>query len=213
MIEQSVKRLFPGVRSEHAIKELLLERAQKNLIRYQLMVRKFELKYSVNFELFRQKILSSKPEFEIEQDYFDYGVTFVVERSDDAANHMVDTLIRRYSHARKVISGAAEKCAQKNYNLVCGLQNISAHADIIVFYDSTNESPRHWLRKFTEKVITGEYDVVTTFRAFEPQPQSLGAICQALYGECIFHLNAMRPTPWGGATAIKLNVFEKLNLP
>lgn len=52
--------------------ELLLERAQKNLIKYQATSQQFKAKYEQDFETFRQIILSSEPSFEVEQDYFDW---------------------------------------------------------------------------------------------------------------------------------------------
>ena len=55
-----------------ALAELLLERAQKNLIRYKAMARKFEAKYGQDFYSFRQKVLITEPPFEMEQDYFDW---------------------------------------------------------------------------------------------------------------------------------------------
>ena len=71
-IESSAKRLFPNLSPEQAIVELLLERAQRNLIKYQTMVREFEKKYERDFGIFRKKILASKPKPEAEQDYFDW---------------------------------------------------------------------------------------------------------------------------------------------
>ena len=71
-IESSAKRLFPNLSPEQAIVELLLERAQRNLIKYQVMARDFEKKYQRDFETFRRKILASKPKSEAEQDYFDW---------------------------------------------------------------------------------------------------------------------------------------------
>ena len=71
-IESSAKRLFPNLSPEQAIVELLLERAQRNLIKYQAMARDFEKKYERDFEIFRKKILASKPKAEMEQDYFDW---------------------------------------------------------------------------------------------------------------------------------------------
>jgi hypothetical protein len=71
-IESSAKRLFPNLSPEQAIVELLLERAQKNLIKYQTMAREFEKKYERDFEMFRRKILASKSKSEVEQDYFDW---------------------------------------------------------------------------------------------------------------------------------------------
>lgn len=71
-IESSAKRLFPNLSPEQAIVELLLERAQKNLIKYRAMAREFERKYDRDFESFRKEILASRPTSEAEQDYFDW---------------------------------------------------------------------------------------------------------------------------------------------
>ncbi len=57
---------------DQVLAELLLERAQKNLIKYQTMARQFETKFSQDFETFRQKVARTQPPFEMEQDYFDW---------------------------------------------------------------------------------------------------------------------------------------------
>ena len=84
-IETSAKRLFPNLQPEQAIVELLLERAQKNLIKYQSAAREFESKYAQIFESFRKKILSSKPDSATEQDYFDWelAVTGIADMQDE----------------------------------------------------------------------------------------------------------------------------------
>ncbi|NKQ36101.1 MAG: hypothetical protein HF973_10865 [Chloroflexi bacterium] len=42
IIEYSAKRLFPDLSRDQVLAQLLLERAQKNLIKYQSMARQFE---------------------------------------------------------------------------------------------------------------------------------------------------------------------------
>jgi hypothetical protein len=49
-----------------------LERARKNLIKYQTQARQLESKYKRPFADFRQWILNSEPSAEVEQDYFDW---------------------------------------------------------------------------------------------------------------------------------------------
>lgn len=71
-LETSAKRLFPDKTLEQAFAQLLLERAQKNLIKYQSMSRQFEVKYKESFENFRRRVLNSEPDFAAEQDYFDW---------------------------------------------------------------------------------------------------------------------------------------------
>jgi len=72
ILETSAQRLFPGLSLDQAIAQLLLERAQRNLIKYQTMAREFRVKYQQDFKTFRQAIVESEPAFEVEQDYFDW---------------------------------------------------------------------------------------------------------------------------------------------
>jgi hypothetical protein len=71
-LESSTRRLFPNLKPEQAMAELLLEKAQKNLIKYQTMARQFESKYDTSFNTFRQKMLAAQLDSAAEQDYFDW---------------------------------------------------------------------------------------------------------------------------------------------
>ena len=84
-IESSAKRLFPNLTPEQAIVELLLERAQKNLIKYQAMARDFQKKYEKDFETFSKMILASKPDSITEQDYVDWelAVTGIADMQEE----------------------------------------------------------------------------------------------------------------------------------
>ena len=84
-IEASARRLFPNQSLDQILAELLLERAQKNLIRYKAMARQFETKYDQGFAAFRQEILSSEPSAEVEQDYFDWelAVTGIADMKEE----------------------------------------------------------------------------------------------------------------------------------
>lgn len=72
ILETSARQLFPDLSLNQVWAELLLERARKNLIKYQTTARRFEAKYKQAFPVFRQWILSSEPPSEVEQDYFDW---------------------------------------------------------------------------------------------------------------------------------------------
>ena len=84
-IESSVKRLFPSLSPEQALVELLLERAQRNLVKYEAAARRFEAKYHQDFLTFRKQILQSEPDFEPEQDYFEWemAVTGITDMTEE----------------------------------------------------------------------------------------------------------------------------------
>jgi len=85
ILQDSARRLFPNLSLDQAMAELLLERAQKNLIKYQAMSRQFEAKYHQDFETFRQRVLESEPTEQVEQDYFDWelAVTGIADMTEE----------------------------------------------------------------------------------------------------------------------------------
>ncbi len=87
-IRSSAKRLFPGINPEKAFAELLLDRTQKNLIKYQVLARRFETKYQQDFPNFRNDILKSEPDSEPEQDYFDWemAITGIADMTAEIDN-------------------------------------------------------------------------------------------------------------------------------
>ena len=56
VVEASARRLFPTLSLEQVLAKLLLEQAQRNLIKYKSLNRQFENKYGQDFNAFRQKI-------------------------------------------------------------------------------------------------------------------------------------------------------------
>jgi hypothetical protein len=71
-VEASARRLFPNLSLDQIMAELLLERAQKNLIKYQAALRQFEAKYPQGFEAVRAVVSGGDLSAEMEQDYFDW---------------------------------------------------------------------------------------------------------------------------------------------
>ena len=60
ILTKSARRLFPNLSTNEVLAELLLERAQKNLIKYQAIARQYEAKYVTDFADFRSLILESE---------------------------------------------------------------------------------------------------------------------------------------------------------
>ncbi len=87
ILEDSARRLFPDLDMEQILAQLLLERAQKSLIKYRTMAHRFEVKYGQDFGTFRQKLLATEPPFDMEQDYFDWemAVTGITDMEEEIA--------------------------------------------------------------------------------------------------------------------------------
>jgi len=148
----------------------------------------------------------------LEQTYPTYDVIFVVESESDAASPVVDSLCTSHARARKVISGLASAGAQKNHNLIAGVRVLKPDTEIIVFCDSSNAADRGWLERFVGPLLTCEAKVVTTFRTFRASPETVGGVSQIMYGAFLRILAMIRPKPWGGATAIRRDIFHRLNV-
>jgi hypothetical protein len=71
-VEASAHRLFPNLSLDQVMVELLLERAQKNLIKYQSVVRQFETRYPQGFDAMRDAVIRDTATAAGEQDYFDW---------------------------------------------------------------------------------------------------------------------------------------------
>ena len=118
----------------------------------------------------------------------------------------------KHAHAEKVISGLSFTCAQKNHNLVQATSNLRPETEILLFCDSTNAADPDWLERLTVPLRNGTAEVVTTFRAFDPKPETIGGVCQAMYAAFLVLLQVNKPTPWGGATAILRRTFDRLSV-
>lgn len=95
VVQDSARRLFPDLSLDQVLAELLLERAEKNLIKYRTMARQFEARYRQGWEQFRQSVLDLEPDFETEQDYFDWelAITGIDDMEEEIAR--LRGLVRR----------------------------------------------------------------------------------------------------------------------
>jgi ceramide glucosyltransferase len=146
------------------------------------------------------------------QRYPNYWVTFIVESQNDPVNSLLERLCTRYPHAGVVVSQLATGCAQKNQNLVAGLRALKPATEIVVFCDSSNFADPDWLARFTGPLRRGKCQVQTTFRAFRPEPETMGGVGQAIYAAFVLTLALVNPKPWGGGTAIRREVLDRLNV-
>jgi hypothetical protein len=87
-VADSARRLFPDLSLDQVMAELLLERAQKNLIKYQTALRQFGAKYPQGFARLREAVTQAQTNAEQEQDYFDW------ELAVSAADDMTDEVTR-----------------------------------------------------------------------------------------------------------------------
>ena len=71
-VTESLRRLEPSKDINGSIIKLLLLKAKRELVKYTLMDRNFQRKYETSFQEFSKSEKMKNPDFEIEQDYFDW---------------------------------------------------------------------------------------------------------------------------------------------
>lgn len=150
----------------------------------------------------------------LHQDYPNYEVILVTRSGEDPASEVIGRLLTEFPHARQVVSGPAQTCGQKNYNLLAGVRAASTGAKILVFADANQVAPKHWLAALVQPLVGGRAVVSSGFHHIIPRDRRLatqGRLCTVL----MIYLGKGVPgwdQPWGGATALPREVFRSLEL-
>jgi hypothetical protein len=132
----------------------------------------------------------------------------------DPATPVIAALIPEYPGSRLILSGPATNCGQKNHNLLAGLKALGEAAAILVFCDSTRLAPANWLKSMVLPLVREEVPVVIGYHHVFPRDRRLTTWGRAIT-VLILYLTKPIPRlnqPWGGATAIKRQLFEELQV-
>ena len=78
VLVESLEKLEAGMKPNDGIRKLLIDKARKELIKYDLINRNFEDEYRMTFFEFRDSDLMKKPSEDIENDYFDWEMTVTI---------------------------------------------------------------------------------------------------------------------------------------
>ncbi len=148
------------------------------------------------------------------QDYPDYEVVFTTRDAQDPATAVIRSLLARYPRARHVVAGPARRCGQKNYNLLAAVKLVGQIPEILVFCDSNQEAPPEWLRELTAPLAAGKAEVSSGFHHVITADFGVAALGCAVTVLGIYLTRGFRRLnqPWGGSTAIRRSLFEKLGV-
>jgi cellulose synthase/poly-beta-1,6-N-acetylglucosamine synthase-like glycosyltransferase len=148
----------------------------------------------------------------LNQSYPNYIVSFIIEDEFDPIWPSLQRLGADYPRVEVLISGRTSLCGQKNHGLAFAAGRVRSETEIVVTCDGNSIARPDWLDSITRPIRQGTAAAVTTFRTFNPKPATLAGVCQAIYGAFLSLLIAIAPKPWGGSTAIKREVFDRLNV-
>jgi len=149
----------------------------------------------------------------LNQDYKNYKVIFITESEEDKANSEISKLLKEYSNATHLISGKAEKCAQKNHNLLKAIEKYS-DSEIFVFCDSDLLYDKNWLSNLVKPFSDENISFSASFYSVEGHENVRNLASTFYSGFSFFTLMMLLGVDaiWGGSMAMRKSTFEKLKI-
>lgn len=149
------------------------------------------------------------------QDYPCLQVVFVTRDSADEANGVILQEIEGNPRARLLHSGRSERCGQKNHSLLAGIRAVGVKPEILAFCDSTRIARPSWLKGLVSPLCSGARGVTSGYHHVIPRDRRIATLGHACSVLILYLTKGIGPMnqPWGGATAIRRDLFEALGVP
>ncbi len=151
----------------------------------------------------------------VEQDYPPYRVYFIVESEEDPAFPIVKKISGEYANVSCVVAGRAEKCCQKNHNLLAAIGQEQARedvAEIFVFADADVKPSKIWLKDLILPMSEPGVSATTAYRWLKPPNFTFWGTMHAMLSAYIGTLMSSSQGMWGGSMAIKREAYLKHNV-
>ena len=149
------------------------------------------------------------------QEYAEYEVLFVVDNADDESVATINKLIAEHGRAKLVIAGSATDCGQKVHNLRKAVYEVSDETEVLVFVDSDARPGKQWLIHLVAPLENEGIGCTTGYRWFVQKRGGFSTHLRAVWNASIASSlgeNMAGNFCWGGSTAIKREVFERLEM-
>lgn len=150
------------------------------------------------------------------QDYPSYEVLFVVDDVNDAAVKVIREISREGSRSTKmVVASRSTESGQKVENLRAAVLHADERSEIFVFVDSDVRAGEQWLRSLAAPLANDGVGAATGYRWFVSDKTNFATELRSAWNASI--ASALGPNTrsnfcWGGSTAIRRKVFERLNI-
>lgn len=150
------------------------------------------------------------------QDYPAYEIVFVVDNEMDEAVPLIEDLINQEKiPSLLVIAPKSTDSSQKVENLREAVLQASPRSEVFVFVDSDARPSPEWLRDLAAPLKNENVGAATGYRWFISENRGLAAEMRSVWNASIASAlgeNAKSNFCWGGSTAIRREVFEKLGI-
>jgi cellulose synthase/poly-beta-1,6-N-acetylglucosamine synthase-like glycosyltransferase len=153
----------------------------------------------------------------LQQDYPAYEVVFVVNDENDPAGKVIESAWREAEGlpVKLVVAEKATESGQKVENLRTGVLHADERSEIFVFVDSDARPGEGWLRALVAAVENRDVGAATGYRWFLSDRPTLATELRAAWNASIasaFGPDVKNNFCWGGSTAIRREVFERLDI-
>ena len=160
------------------------------------------------FEAYARALLS--------QQYSRYEVLFLVESTSDPAWSVLDRILvdAPGTRASLIVTGTAEGCSQKIHNLLVGLEHVAPETGILAFVDSDVQVHPSWLDALVTPLADAAVGATSGYRWYVPCRDGVAGSLRSAWNAATLSLMA-HPRygfAWGGSSAIRREVFEKLRI-
>jgi Glycosyltransferase like family 2 len=150
------------------------------------------------------------------QRYPGYEVLFLVESTQDPAWPVLAHLLTGVPRARGalIVTGRAAGCSQKIHNLLVGLDHVAPATSILAFVDSDAQVHPHWLESLVRPLDDATVGACSGYRWYVPCRGSVAGGLRSAWNAATLIVMAHRRYgfAWGGSSAIRREVFEKLQI-
>jgi len=146
----------------------------------------------------------------LEQDYPDYELLIAVRDSADPAVAQIKPWLN--SRARLVVAGRGPRdTSEKIGNLLAAVSQARANSEVFAFADSDGRAGRGWLRGLISPLRDPAVGAATGYRWYFPDRGEFWPLVQSVWNAAIAGTFGAGDPPfaWGGAMAIRRNIFEK----
>ena len=150
------------------------------------------------------------------QNYPLYEVVFVVDDANDRAMGAIREVAREGAVSTKsVVAPLAVESGQKVENLREAVLHAYERSEVFVFVDSDVRPAKDWLRSLVAAVEDKSIGAATGYRWFVAEETDLATELRSAWNASI--ASALGPDTgsnfcWGGSTAIRREVFERLDI-
>ena len=145
------------------------------------------------------------------QEYKNYKVLFVTDSKDDPAYKTLKEMFSKNPKISIVASGFIGGCSGKISALINGIKN-AGDVEVYVFADSDIKPHKKWLSLLVSHLDDDSVGATTGYRWFFPfDLQSLFVSCWNMALSYSLFYDSFNYA-WGGSTAIKKKLFDKLKI-